>query len=75
LILQGRPTGPIINEDGGTNYPFPWTGTTHANWTGYPGSNGVYIAFGEALSFMEFPFGSGNHQLLDVYGAGIRPPL
>ncbi len=44
----------IIDEDNGTNYPFFWTSTTHKSYrTGYEGANAVYIAFGEALGFME----------------------
>ena len=32
----------------------------------------VYIAFGEALGYMEMPPNSGNYQLLDVHGAGAQ---
>ncbi|WP_455276877.1 Lcl C-terminal domain-containing protein [[Eubacterium] cellulosolvens] len=61
----------IIDEGGETNYPFYWTGTTHANSLG-GGRNAVYIAFGEALGYMEMPPNSGNYQLLDVHGAGAQ---
>ena len=63
----------IIDEGSGTNYPFFWTSTTHLD--GSPdvrGSFAVYIAFGEALGFMEMPPNSGNRQLLDVHGAGAQ---
>jgi len=64
---------PIIDEGGSTNYPFYWTGTTHAD--GNPQnlySKAVYVSFGEALGFMEQPPGSGNYVLLDVHGAGAQ---
>ena len=60
----------ITDEGRGTNYPFYWTGTTHANMVN--GRNAVYIAFGEALGFMEMPPNSGNYNLLDVHGAGAQ---
>ena len=63
---------PIIDEGGGMNYPFYWTSTTHAGESRVPGGNAVYIAFGEALGFMEMPPNSGNRQLLDVHGAGAQ---
>ena len=55
----------ITDEAGGTNYPFYWTSTTHANWTATPGRWAAYLAFGEALGFM---WG----QWLDVHGAGAQ---
>jgi len=64
---------PIIDEGGETNYPFYWTGTTHAD--GPPDhqfTKAVYVAFGEALGFMEQPPGSGNYVLMDVHGAGAQ---
>jgi len=61
----------IIDEGGNTNYPFFWTGTTHASSNG-SGEFAVYIAFGEALGWMETPPGSGNYQLLNVHGAGAQ---
>ena len=64
---------PIIDEGGGTNYPFYWTNTTHAD--GPPDHQyikAVYVAFGEALGFMEIPPNSGNYFLMDVHGAGAQ---
>ncbi|MCP4716300.1 MAG: DUF1566 domain-containing protein, partial [Deltaproteobacteria bacterium] len=58
----------IVDEGGGTNYPFYWTGTTHANMVN--GSNAVYVAFGEALGWMQSPF--GDYTLMDVHGAGAQ---
>jgi uncharacterized protein DUF1566/thrombospondin type 3 repeat protein len=60
----------ILDEGGGTNYPFYWTSTTHVD--GPPGEYAAYLAFGEALGFMEQPPGSGNYQLMDVHGAGAQ---
>jgi len=62
----------IIDEGGDDNYPFYWSGTTHANWTDEPGSFGSYVAFGEALGWMEEPPMSGNYILMDVHGAGAQ---
>ena len=64
----------MTDEGGGTNYPFYWTGTTHANWTTQSaGGSAVYVAFGEALGWMEQPPpGSGNYVLQDVHGAGAQ---
>lgn len=61
----------IITDEGGEdNYPFYWTGTTHANMQN--GSYGAYLCFGEALGWMEMPPNSGNFQLVDVHGAGAQ---
>jgi hypothetical protein len=62
----------IVDEGGELNYPFYWTGTTHANWTESPGQWAAYVAFGEALGWMEMPPNSGNFQLVDVHGAGAQ---
>ncbi|MCP3973691.1 MAG: DUF1566 domain-containing protein, partial [bacterium] len=60
----------IIDEGGQTNYPSYWTSTTHENWSTSPGASAVYIAFGEALGWMQGP--SGAYALLDVHGAGAQ---
>lgn len=62
----------ITDEGEETNYPFYWTSTTHANWTEEAGSAAAYVAFGEALGFMEMPPESGSYSLLDVHGAGSQ---
>ena len=54
-------------------YPFFWTGTSHLE--GPPdrqGTAAVYVAFGRALGWMQFPPGRGRYQLLDVHGAGAQ---
>ena len=63
----------IFDEGGEINYPFYWTNTTHAD--GPPDHQyikAVYVAFGEALGFMEIPPNSGNYVLMDVHGAGAQ---
>ena len=55
----------ITNEGGETDYPFYWSGTTHANWTGTPGGSAAYVAFGRALGYM-------NSTWVDVHGAGAQ---
>ncbi len=62
----------IIDEGGDINYAFYWTGTTHTNWTETPGNSAAYVAFGEALGYLEVPPGSSNYILLDVHGAGAQ---
>ena len=53
-----------IDIDGGTNYPFLWTGTTHLDGIN-PFDSAAYIAFGEALGKM-------RNKLVDVHGAGAQ---
>jgi len=62
----------IVDEGGETNYPFYWTSTTHADWSNSPGQAAAYVAFGEALGYMEQPPNSGNYVLQDVHGAGAQ---
>jgi hypothetical protein len=62
----------ITDEGGNTNYPFYWTGTTHANYSDQPGNAAAYVCFGEALGWMESPPNSGNYTLMDVHGAGAQ---
>jgi len=64
-------SGPVTDEGGGQNYAFYWTGTTHIDGPN-PGGGAVYVAFGEALGFMQMPPNSGNYRLLDVHGAGAQ---
>ena len=55
----------ITNEAGQADYPFYWSGTTHANWTeGNEGAWGAYVAFGRGL---------GNvNGWVDIHGAGAQ---
>lgn len=57
----------ITDEGGEVNYPFYWTGTTHQSTV--KGDYAVYVAFGEALGWMETPTGT---TLMDVHGAGAQ---
>jgi hypothetical protein len=63
----------IHNEGGKADFPFYWAGTTHLD--GPPdrqGTAAVYVAFGRALGWMQFPPGQGEYRLLDVHGAGAQ---
>jgi len=62
----------IMDEGNNINYPFYWASTTHANKNPPPGNQAVYVCFGAALGWMEFPPMSGNYYLLDVHGAGAQ---
>jgi hypothetical protein len=59
----------IVDEGGEIDFGFYWTGTTHASLTG--GTSAVYVAFGEALGWMQSPQ-AGEYALLDVHGAGAQ---
>jgi len=62
----------LIDEGGEPNYGWYWTSTTHASaFVGRTAAEAVYIAFGEALGWMSFPFSEGI-DLLDVHGSGAQ---
>lgn len=66
-------TTTITDEGGNENFPFYWTGTTHASMLDdAPGGYATYVCFGEALGWMEEPPASGNYTLMDVHGAGAQ---
>lgn len=54
----------ITDEAGRPDYPFYWSSTTHASSNG-SGQAGVYVAFGEALGYMQ-------NAWIDVHGAGAQ---
>jgi len=66
----------ITNEIGKTDYPYYWTGTTHASVVA--GGNAVYIAFGRAAGWPTGmpgrggPPQAGSRQFVDVHGAGAQ---
>lgn len=60
----------ISDESGNANYGFYWSGTTHENMRS--GGSACYIAFGDALGFLEMPPMSGRYNLMDVHGAGAQ---
>lgn len=63
----------ITDEGGNVNFPFYWSSTTHASWvSSAEGASAAYVAFGEALGWIEVPPGSGNYSLTDVHGAGAQ---
>lgn len=54
-------------------YPFFWSSTTHLDGPpGRTGSAAVYVCFGRALGWMQFPPGRGPFRLVDVHGAGAQ---
>jgi hypothetical protein len=54
-------------------YPYFWTSTTHLDGPpGWVGNAAVYISFGRALGWMQFPPGRGEFHLWDVHGAGAQ---
>lgn len=55
----------MTNEAGQTDYPWYWTGTTHANISATPGKYAAYVCFGRAYGYM----GAGWQ---DVHGAGCQ---
>jgi hypothetical protein len=61
----------ITVEQSKLNYPFYWTSTTHVSANGQAPS-AMYVCFGQAFGFMEFPPNSGNRTLTDVHGAGAQ---
>ncbi|MDP8254672.1 MAG: DUF1566 domain-containing protein [Candidatus Alcyoniella australis] len=54
----------ITNEGGDADYPFFWTGTTHASSNG-SGGFAAYVSFGRALGYMDGSW-------IDVHGAGAQ---
>jgi hypothetical protein len=55
---------PITNEEGAADYPYYWTGTTHASYPDH-GDTAAYVAFGRGLGYM-------NGEWRDVHGAGCQ---
>ncbi len=60
----------ITDEGGDENFPFYWSSTTHASVDG-SGAAAAYVAFGEALGWMQGQ-SSGAYELMDVHGAGAQ---
>lgn len=54
----------ITNENNQVDYPWYWSGTTHAAYSG-SGSAGAYVCFGRGLGYM-------NSAWVDVHGAGCQ---
>ena len=61
----------FTNEDGKTDYPWYWTGTTHAKSNG-TGNEAVYIAFGRAGGWQKTTTSATCYTLYDVHGAGAQ---
>jgi len=57
----------------GGEYPYFWSSTTHLDGPfNRQGTAAVYVAFGRALGWMQFPPGWGEYRHLDVHGAGAQ---
>jgi hypothetical protein len=54
----------ITNEANQPDYPWYWSGTTHAQYNG-SGASGAYVCFGRAFGYM-------NSAWVDVHGAGCQ---
>ena len=48
------------------------TDQSSRKWLLATGTAAVYVAFGRALGWMQFPPGRGALQLMDVHGAGAQ---
>ncbi len=59
----------VALEEGRKGYGFYWSSTTHARANS--GAGACYVAFGEALGYMQSR-GSRRKRLLDVHGAGAQ---
>ncbi|MCF6175276.1 MAG: DUF1566 domain-containing protein [Victivallaceae bacterium] len=59
----------IKDEGGNKNYPFYWSSSTHKSLYGAEAAD--YIAFGEALGWMQ-DRRTGRKTLMDVHGAGSQ---
>ena len=55
---------PITNEEYQLDFPWYWSGTTHAQYNG-SGAAGAYVAFGRGLGYM-------NSAWVDIHGAGCQ---
>ncbi|MEZ5230740.1 MAG: DUF1566 domain-containing protein [Microthrixaceae bacterium] len=59
---------PITNENGDTDFPFYWSGTTHAtDGESDYGVAGAYVAFGRAMGYSD-----DLNSWVDVHGAGAQ---
>ena len=54
----------ITNEAGVADFPWYWSGSTHAAYNG-SGQSGDYVCFGRALGYM-------NGNWIDIHGAGCQ---
>jgi hypothetical protein len=62
-------TTSFITESGKMDYPFYWSGTTHASLS--RASTAAYVAFGRSFGWMRNRR-SGQYTLMDVHGAGSQ---
>ena len=74
-VTHSPPIDPVFQTtrlpDG--EYPCFWSSTTHLDGPAdRQGTAAVYLAFGRALGWTQFPPGQGERHLLDVHGAGAQ---
>jgi hypothetical protein len=62
-------TTSFITESGQKDYPFYWSGTTHASLS--RASTAAYVAFGRSFGWMQNRR-TGQYVLMDVHGAGSQ---
>lgn len=62
-------TTSFIAENGQKDYPYYWSGTTHASLS--RASTAAYVAFGRSFGWM-WNRRSGQYTLMDVHGAGSQ---
>jgi hypothetical protein len=62
-------TTSFITESGQKDYPFYWSGTTHASLS--RASTAAYVAFGRSFGWMRNRR-TGQYVLMDVHGAGSQ---
>ncbi len=62
-------TTSFIAENGQKDYPYYWSGTTHASLS--RASTAAYVAFGRSFGWMRNRR-SGQYTLMDVHGAGSQ---
>jgi hypothetical protein len=62
-------TTAFIAESGKVDYPFYWSGTTHAGLS--RANSAAYVAFGRSFGWMRNRR-NGRYRLMDVHGAGSQ---
>jgi hypothetical protein len=61
----------ITNEGGSADWPWYWTSTNHAAYSG-AGASGIYLAFGRAGGWQKAIPSATCYTLYDVHGAGAQ---
>jgi hypothetical protein len=64
-------TTSITNENGQLDWPWFWTSTTHATYSGM-GETAGYVAFGRAAGWMKASPSATCYTFTDIHGAGAQ---